>query len=73
MHTGIMQRHPTIDVRSIDGYALFQCEVQDKVIAVDRCLVQAIPLIDVVFGLDVHQACVKQELEGFLWSFVDGR
>lgn len=73
MHTGIMQRHPTVDVCPIDGNAFFQCEVQDKVIAVDSCLVQAVPLIDVVFGLDVYQACVKQELERLLWSFIDGR
>lgn len=72
MHTGVMQRHPTVDVRSIDSNAFLQCEVQDKVIAVDSCLVQAIPLVDVVFGLDVHQARVKQDLERFLWSFIDG-
>lgn len=34
---------------------------------------QAVPLIDVVLGLDVHQACVEQNLQGFPGRFVDGR
>ncbi len=72
MHAGVVERNTAVDVGPGHRHAPGQAEVEDEGVSVDGGLVEAVPLVDVVFGLGIHQARFDQGLQRLPGPFVDG-
>lgn len=72
MHTRVVEGYPAVDIRPVRRDALRQPVHQHKRLPVNRCLVETVPLVNVVLGLYIDEPRLQQQLQRLLGRLVNG-